>query len=76
MPIYEYICSACQQKFEAIRPVSRSGEKGVCPRCGAAAERALSRFCSFTRDASGVSTPVGGGGCSGCSSGSCSTCGH
>jgi putative FmdB family regulatory protein len=76
MPIYEYSCPACQQKFEAIRPLTRSGEKGVCPRCGAPSERALSLFSSFSKNSSGVSMPVGGGGCSSCSSGSCSTCGH
>jgi len=77
MPIYEYFCPACKQKFEAIRPVSRATEKGACPRCGAASERILSRFCSFAKDSSGMTTPIAGsGGCSSCSSGTCSTCGH
>ncbi|MEN6494973.1 MAG: zinc ribbon domain-containing protein [Thermoguttaceae bacterium] len=31
MPIYEYICRACNQPFEWL---TREGEKPTCPACG------------------------------------------
>jgi len=35
MPIYEYRCKACDERFEAIRPVGDTGKGLVCPACGA-----------------------------------------
>ena len=43
MPIYEYVCDGCQQKFE--RYVRAWGEAVHCPRCqGTSVEKQLSRF--------------------------------
>lgn len=44
MPIYEYRCSACSERYEIL--VSSAGRsKPPCPRCGAASvERLLSTF--------------------------------
>jgi len=78
MPIYEYICSDCSFKFELLRPLSQASEKVSCPRCHHhSAERKLSAFASFSRDESGVTTPIAGTGssCAGCNASSCSTCG-
>ena len=71
MPIYEYLCSNCKQKFELMRPMSEAAESGVCPNCGGAAQRALSLFCKSSEGAttSGSTSP-----CSSCSSNTCSSC--
>ena len=58
MPLYEYVCSLCSCRFELIRPVSRANEGAPCPSCQHEAERILSRFTSFSKDSSGLTTPV------------------
>jgi putative FmdB family regulatory protein len=35
MPIYEYECPACGEKFELLRSIADSDKKIKCPRCGA-----------------------------------------
>ena len=35
MPIYEYKCQQCDEKFEAYKPISASDETVECPKCGA-----------------------------------------
>lgn len=76
MPIYEYYCTDCKEKFELLRPFSRIDEPAGCPKCKKGSKRILSRFASFSKDASGNTAPVsgGGGGCSTCGGGSCSSC--
>jgi putative FmdB family regulatory protein len=34
MPIYEYRCKACGERFEALRPVGDRGKSLTCPECG------------------------------------------
>jgi len=75
MPIYEYVCPDCDTKFEMLRRLSQSDEGADCPQCGKTANRVLSSFCCFSKDESGLITPTGGGACSSCSAGTCSTCG-
>ena len=76
MPIYEYVCSECNSKFEQMRPLSQSGEAAACPKCHKPARRKMSTFAAFTTSVSGVPKTVPGAGssCSSCSSGNCSTC--
>jgi putative FmdB family regulatory protein len=74
MPLYEYVCSQCGCKFELIRPISQSNEEAPCPRCQHEAERVLSPFASFSKDSSGLTTPVGGSSCASCSAASCDSC--
>lgn len=76
MPIYEYVCSSCDTKFEMLRSMSKADEGAECPHCKHEAERALSTFACFSSDESGMTTAVAGGGhsCASCSSGSCTTC--
>ena len=33
MPIYEFKCKDCGRTFEMNLPMSRSGEKQICPYC-------------------------------------------
>ena len=74
MPIYEYICTACDNRFELMRPISRASEPADCPSCHHPAPRVLSRFACLTTDESGVPSSIAGGGCAGCTASSCATC--
>lgn len=76
MPIYEYICSECENRFEQMRPLSQSGKGAECPQCHKPARRKMSTFACFSTTDGGVSQRVAGTGssCSSCSSGNCSTC--
>ena len=76
MPIYEYVCSECNSKFEQLRPLSQSNKEVNCPKCHKPARRKMSTFACFTTTAGGVPTRVAGSGgsCSSCNSGNCSTC--
>lgn len=74
MPIYEYVCSGCDSKFELLRPMSRANEAAPCPHCQQEAERVLSSFACFSTDESGMTSAVGGNSCASCASGNCATC--
>ena len=74
MPIYEYCCPSCDNKFDLLRSFSQADEKVACPKCDTKARRLVSAFASFSKGTDGLSTPVGGGSsCDSCSSSSCST---
>ena len=77
MPIYEYVCSDCGLKFEQLCPLSKANEGASCPRCDNTAERILSTFASFSRDESGLTSPIAGTGssCASCGAASCDSCG-
>jgi putative FmdB family regulatory protein len=73
MPIYEYLCTDCGKRFEIIRSMKEADEPILCRLClGDHTHRAISVF----NAQSGSKIIAGGntGGCTGCSSGSCSTC--
>jgi putative FmdB family regulatory protein len=36
MPLYEYVCRACDKDFEALISAGRRDDGVVCPECGAA----------------------------------------
>jgi putative FmdB family regulatory protein len=75
MPLYEYYCKRCQQRFELLRPVSRMDDPAVCPEGHEGATRVLSTFAAFSQGDGGASEVIGGGSpCSGCAADSCSTC--
>lgn len=63
MATYEYVCLACEHRFEERRPMSSSVDTAVaCPSCGA--ERVRRQF-SFLAATGGDPSfePSGGGGC-------------
>ncbi len=71
MPIYEYICSSCENEFEEL--VFKIDERINCPECGTVkVERALSVF-SYSSGGSYRSSH--GGSCENCTSENCSNCG-
>jgi putative FmdB family regulatory protein len=76
MPIYEYVCNDCRNKFELMRTFSKSSEAADCPRCRKKASRIMSACYSKSVDSQGTTLPVGGGSCSSCASGNCASCGH
>ena len=73
MPLYEYVCSACNTKFEELRKSSEMDDEIKCPKCGAEnSSRVLSVFVSAPggEGGSSVMPPCAGGSgnCSGCCS--------
>lgn len=74
MPIYEYVCDACEKSFEAL--VSSSKVKSSCPHCGS--KKVTKQFSSFAAH-SGFSSPCKSGQCpsasvpasGGCGGGKC-----
>ena len=55
MPLYEYLCPECEERFESFRNLSERNDSVECPACGQASERVLSAF-AMGRSASGSST--------------------
>jgi putative FmdB family regulatory protein len=76
MPIYEYECCKCCEKFEKL--VFRSDEGVSCPKCDSEeVQKVLSVF-GFKSggDKGAASSRMGSGAssCAGCHSSSCSSC--
>ncbi len=78
MPIREYRCQKCGEKFERL--IFSGGEENdlACPKCGAKEpKRVMSVFTGLCPNGgTGAARAASGGGCSTCSGGSCSTCGN
>ena len=55
MPIYEYQCTQCGEKFEARQPIGEDGSKLNCPKCDARSSKRL--FSSFFSSSSSTSEP-------------------
>lgn len=46
MPIFEYVCSSCGNRFEKLQK-QEAADQPACPACGSASvEKALSSFAS------------------------------
>jgi putative FmdB family regulatory protein len=73
MPLYEYYCPVCDQKFELLRPMSRSNEAATCPSGHEGAERVISVFSALTKNAEGDVSSVSSA-CPSCSLDDCSSC--
>ena len=75
MPLYEYLCPTCDNKFDKLQSMGSYGAD--CPNCEQPAKRIISVFAAVSGGESsdaGFSPlpPMGGGGCCG---GGCG-CGH
>lgn len=69
MPVYEFRCEKCGEKYEALCRMGEGASSQVCPNCGSKEVKKLfSRFRAMGTDGGGKSS------CSSCSSTSCSTC--
>ena len=75
MPIYEYHCKSCGEDFECL---VFGNEKPECASCNSKKVEKLMSACGFVSKGSGgsVKTAAADSSCSGCSSGSCASCGH
>ncbi|HVS04292.1 MAG TPA: zinc ribbon domain-containing protein [Thermoanaerobaculia bacterium] len=65
MPLYEYACRDCGERFEVLQRLGEGGERLTCPRCGAPRpERRVSTFaaCSAASGASDRGACGGGSG--------------
>ena len=72
MPIYEYYCANCNEKFEALRGMSEADAPIDCVRCG---QSDTSRTITVFFAQSGGKVLAGSApNCSSCSSSSCATC--
>jgi len=62
MPLYEYVCRACHERFEVLQRIGDGAEDVRCPECGAAeAERKLSTFAAAVAGGSSTSFDAAGG---------------
>jgi putative FmdB family regulatory protein len=74
MPIYEYVCLDCGERFDALRRMADADAPIRCSGCeGDHTSRTISVFAAVSEGR--VVASSGGGGCAGCGGGSCSTCG-
>lgn len=67
MPVYEYLCKACDTRFEARRSMGDAGSPIDCPDGHPDTVRMLSVFASVGRSSAAASPagplPAPGGGC-------------
>lgn len=74
MPLYEYYCSDCRTKFEAIRSMSKADAPIQCKNCESGrTSRALSLFATHVKGESSSTLAAGNGGMAGgcCGGGAC-----
>ena len=73
MPLYEYVCRACDTDFEALVPASRrDAADAACPRCGATkTARKISLTAPPVVKAGGASEAFNCGAPGGCCGGAC-----
>jgi len=87
MPIYEYHCQKCDEDFEYLvfgsdKPeCSACQSKKVTKECSACQSKKVTKLmspCGFISKSAGGQTvsASAGSGCTGCSAGSCTGCGH
>jgi putative FmdB family regulatory protein len=78
MPIYEYRCESCSDKFEVLTRFAERDTAQVCPSCESTKTRVLVSSFAFGGAAGEssasdfMSESAGGGGCCG---GGCGSCG-
>lgn len=67
MPLYEYTCGKCHEKFEELVRSMSGGERCKCPKCGSdQTARALSVFAVGADSGKSTSMPAGPGMCGRC----------
>ena len=66
MPIYEYQCLDCGQRFEVLQRMGEGADDLTCPDCGQKrVTKQFSTFASNTGTSSDSAMSFGGGGCGG-----------
>lgn len=74
MPIYEYACKECGEKFDALRSMKDADTPIECKKCHSPNTRRLISSC-FAQG-NGISASSSAHSCGGCQGGSCGSCGH
>ncbi len=44
MPLYAYACAKCGERFDTLKSLKARKEPEPCPKCGTAADRAMSGY--------------------------------
>jgi putative FmdB family regulatory protein len=61
MPLYEYRCADCQERFEVLQSLGEGSEGLTCPRCGGSqVEKQFSTFSGVSSSGASEATSVGG----------------
>lgn len=68
MPIYEYQCLDCDERFEILQRMGEGAADLKCPRCGKS--RVSKQFSTFASGASSQRAGVASMGAGGCGAGS------
>ncbi len=64
MPLYEYSCHACSERFEVLQTMGEGSDGLACPSCGGGAiERQLSTFAGRTGSAGQTAEACARSGC-------------
>jgi len=64
MPMFEYVCRACGERFEELRSRDQDSRAPACPECGS--EQVVKLFSSFASRSSGSPSGSRGSGSSSC----------
>ena len=68
MPMFEYVCRTCGERFEELRSVRDEGPGPLCPECGS--EKVVKLLSAFATSATGAAgaarAPRSGSGASSC----------
>jgi putative FmdB family regulatory protein len=74
MPIYDFICQNCGEKFDLLTQHNWRAAGAACPTCGSAdLEKEVSRVGAFASGGK-IQMMDQGHQCGSCHTGSCSTC--
>ena len=75
MPLYEFHCQACQQRFSERRPFSEAAAPAECPHCQSRRTRKLlgsAAVIGLSNATRGENIPLSASGNSACGCGACS----
>lgn len=77
MPIYEYRCESCSEKFDVLTRFAERDQAQMCPSCESTKTRVLVSSFAFagTGEASESADFGGGESTGGCCGGGCGSCG-
>jgi putative FmdB family regulatory protein len=58
MPIYEYVCLRCNERFSVLQSINSSDNDSICPKCDSTnVKKVISTFNCSTISDSGLSSP-------------------
>lgn len=74
MPIYEYVCKDCGERFELVRSMKDADAPAKCKGCES--EHTARQLSVFFANSGGRVIASSAPSCASCSSASCATCKH